>query len=663
MKEFWKRFRSGLVLAGVFAIVVAGLVVLSFSLAEDSQGGSLAVDPDMYTRRFFSKVDLGLDGSFRVTEDIGVHLNVSKHGIYRYVPVKGKVAALEGSQLYTMEFQDAAASAPLKVERRGGQMVFRMGSETELVRGDVDYTLSYTMVPTMQAQDYSLCYLNVLPLYWQNPHQEGSGFTIRFPKPVDPDAVRVYYGSYGSEEDATAVMDLTWEEEGKTLTGVLRSRLAFGQGVTLYVPLPQGYYEGLRSMGSFRDSLFWRGLVLLFLGGILFWILGKERVLTPPITFLPPEGLDSAGLGFLADGVTDKEDVVSLLINWADRGFLTFREAEGGEIYLRKTEKPFQGEDYEKLLFQRIFRMKEQVSLSSLTYRLADTVQVCRRKVTKSYGGWHIYTKGSLVVRGLLFLTALEELGEVWGFLRVNALLPALGYFGLLLGFLCAWMAMLAFGRLRRRRYTMDATAFRLWLSLGLLSVVVGIVLPWGTLAMAAAAGRAPSLGAGHVAFLLQVFGVILLASQSLRRSDSQLQRFEKIVGFRDFLEKAERERLEALAGENPQWFYRVLPYAYVLGVSDQFAKRLEGITLTPPEWYQGQWGSGGPYRRYRPVYITRSLHRSLDRMSYALVTPPAFEPSSTGGGSLRGGSGGFSGGGGGGFSGGGVGGGGGGSW
>ena len=661
MKGFRKKLQSGIVLAAVIIIVAAGLVLLSSSLAEDSGGGSLVVDPDMYTRRFFSQVDLGLDGSFQVREDIGVHLNVSKHGIYRYLPVKGNVAAQEGSWLYSMDFQDVQASAPLKVERLGSQMVFRLGSEKELVRGDVDYTLSYTMVPTMQAQDYSLCYLNVLPLYWQNPHQEGSGFTIHFPKPVDPDAVQVYYGSYGSEEDATKVMDLTWEEEGKTLTGVLRSRLAFGQGVTLYVSLPQGYYEGLRSMDSFRDSLFWRGLVLLTLGGILFWILGRERTLTPPITFLPPEGLDSAGLGFLADGVADKEDIVSLLINWAGRGFLTLREAQGEEIYLRKTGKPFQGEEYEKLLFQRIFRQKGEVSLSSLTYRLSDTVQVCRKKVAKFYGGWNLYTKGSLILRGFLFLTALEELGEVWGFLRKNASLPALGYFGLLMGFLCACLAMLAFGRLRRRRYTMDAAAFRLWLFMGILSIGVGILLPWGTLARAAAAGRAPFLGTGYVAFLAQIFGVILLASQSLRRSDGHLQRFEKIVGFRDFLEKAERERLEALAGENPQWFYQVLPYAYVLGVSDQFAKRLEGITLAPPDWYQGNWG-GEPYGRYRPIYITRSLHSSLDRMSYALVTPPSFEASSTSGGGRSGG-GGFSGGGGGGFSGGGVGGGGGGSW
>ena len=37
---------------------------------------------------------------------------------------------------------------------------------------------------------------------------------------------------------------------------------------------------------------------------------------------------------------------------------------------------------------------------------------------------------------------------------------------------------------------------------------------------------------------------------------------------------------------DNPEYFYNILPYAYVLGVSDKWMKKFEGITMEAPHWY-----------------------------------------------------------------------------
>lgn len=42
------------------------------------------------------------------------------------------------------------------------------------------------------------------------------------------------------------------------------------------------------------------------------------------------------------------------------------------------------------------------------------------------------------------------------------------------------------------------------------------------------------------------------------------------------FLETAEKEKLEQLVFEDPKYFYNILPYAYVLGVSDKWIKSLK---------------------------------------------------------------------------------------
>ncbi len=39
------------------------------------------------------------------------------------------------------------------------------------------------------------------------------------------------------------------------------------------------------------------------------------------------------------------------------------------------------------------------------------------------------------------------------------------------------------------------------------------------------------------------------------------------MLGFKDYIQKVETDRLKMLVEENPDYFYNVLPYAYVLSV------------------------------------------------------------------------------------------------
>ena len=117
-----------------------------------------------------------------------------------------------------------------------------------------------------------------------------------------------------------------------------------------------------------------------------------------------------------------------------------------------------------------------------------------------------------------------------------------------------------------------------------------------------------------------------------------------KIQGFRTFLETAEKDRLEALVVQNPTYFYDILPYTYILGVSDTWIKKFESITVTPPSWYDNPKG----FTSYRfGVFMTTTMS-SVQR---TMASSP--RRSSSGGSRSSGG----------GFSGGGSGGGGGGSW
>lgn len=126
------------------------------------------------------------------------------------------------------------------------------------------------------------------------------------------------------------------------------------------------------------------------------------------------------------------------------------------------------------------------------------------------------------------------------------------------------------------------------------------------------------------------------------KRTPYGIQMLGKLLGFKNFLAVAEKSRIEQLVDQNPTYFYDVLPYAYVLGVTDKWSEKFEGIAMQPPEWYRSGYNRGA----FSPHLFQHSLFLSLGEMGNYMTS----QPSSKGG---RGG----------GFSGGGFGGGGGGSW
>ena len=61
-----------------------------------------------------------------------------------------------------------------------------------------------------------------------------------------------------------------------------------------------------------------------------------------------------------------------------------------------------------------------------------------------------------------------------------------------------------------------------------------------------------------------------------------------KVKGFKNFLETAEKEKLEELVSEKPSYFYDILPYTYVLNISKKWIKKFEDIHV--PEVDMGNY-------------------------------------------------------------------------
>ena len=154
------------------------------------------------------------------------------------------------------------------------------------------------------------------------------------------------------------------------------------------------------------------------------------------------------------------------------------------------------------------------------------------------------------------------------------------------------------------------------------------------------------------VTFALAIISILvtfIISGKIKSRTSYGTEILGRILGFKRFLETAEKRKLEMLLEENSSYFYNILPFTIVLGVSDLWADKFKDLSVEPPQWYSGP--SMG--QAFVLGAFMGSFNNSLTSLNDTMLSAPKAPTNFGGGGSSMGG----------GSSGGGAGGGGGGSW
>ncbi|MBR2527205.1 MAG: DUF2207 domain-containing protein [Blautia sp.] len=646
-----------------FLLILAGIF---FGRLDPAAAATRAnYDGNMRTSRFSTEIQVLRDCSYYVTETIDVEMLEPRHGIYRYIPDRGSVVGYSGSGearsvFFSSDIILESCSEEVSTEQEYGNFCIRMGSEDQTVYGRHTYKFSYHMKLHVDDPGFSAAYFNLFPTEWRNEIPAGSSFSVQFFSDFDPDELRLYYGEYGQNKDARDLFDLS--VKGKKLVGKLKKDLAFGQGVTMYLSLPEGYYQKISTFSGLKRILAAVGIAVSLLVLILFLLFGREEGLIPAIQFQPPDGLDSAAAGYIIDGSAEDRDILSLIIYWADQGYLTIEEAQEGELILHRTGKSFPQTMpmYARNFYDNLFAgNRDDCELSSLEETSYAAIH-SSRELVKAFvdvkGG--LYTKSSVIcqVAGL-FLTGLLPLAYlgtlvVWAYLPpsmgilnvISILLFMVGGLGLV------WTNVTWAGR---------SIAGRTVKLIGALALcAAGLLGIGGVNLFLIGKGWCPVLYLPLAIILAGMVWSLAFSVFMRKRTDQARKWLEHLLGLKDFIATAELDRMKMLAQDNPEWFYHILPYAYVFGLSDVFARKLEKLAVAPPRWYVCGYDPG--YHSWNYHTFHHSFANGMGKAAVKLTTPPPQQASGTSK-SFGGGFG--SGHGGGGFSGGGFGGGGGGSW
>ncbi|MDD3350338.1 MAG: DUF2207 domain-containing protein, partial [Eubacteriales bacterium] len=414
------------------------------------------------TESYHVDVEVNRDNSWIVTETIQMNFTAPSHGIYRYIPYQGTIYYnLNGEETenpYKLKISDLdIPDHSYDVSDQNGCLVIKIGDPELTIEGPQKYVITYRVTShddRVAALDQF--YWELLSTDWNTPISNAE-FTIRMPGPIDKDQVEFIAGSYG----ATAIDEVDFAISDNLISAKLNRTLAHGEGVTLRILLPEGYFAGERN----NEWLFGLIIVLIAIApltaGLLWYFFGRDPKVVRTVEFAPPQGTDAAQLGYIIDGIIDSKDMVAMVISFANQGCLSIHEDGLGVFTLQKTgDLPPTAKDYEQTLFSGLFRdgdtvdlemLKEDFQLSMNKAKKQLEEQFTRNKEDRLFTQSSVGARVAAIALMMLPLVAVTFLGSIYSYLELSVSLITMVF---LLG---AVGCFVAFVHIYDKRYSLSA--------------------------------------------------------------------------------------------------------------------------------------------------------------------------------------------------------------
>lgn len=309
----------------------------------------------------------------------------------------------------------------------------------------------------------------------------------------------------------------------------------------------------------------------------------QKRRAPRPVEYYPPRGFSPADVmtEYYGARANMRELFDPLMLFWADRGFIEIEEdcKRGLKLTKLKPLEPTDGKDarrmqtyeYEKRLFDAMFENKDVFyTLAATSADEGDYKKFCddcktSAERTRSPLGKKLARASAVFSSALMVLFTITVGAATGNALFVTMLFPIVAVF-----------FMLAF-RLVKADVKMNVFKFFFFALWGGAPMGFGLSSTRPEYAVAVA-----------IAILLAYVAIHVLYERVDVRTNENLEYYGRIDAFKRFLLEAEQEKLELLVEDDPDWFYDILPFCYILKITEKLKPKFDRIMLDGPSRYLG---------------------------------------------------------------------------
>lgn len=633
MKSY-NKFTYRYIIAALAAVLALAVCMIPFTAAYAAG--------NFYIKDYDIRMVVNEDDTYQITETLQVEFTAPSHGIYRSIPRFTRLDRDGQLSQYNASVRDfeMLSGQPFEEDSDSKDFSYKIGDPARYADTSTTYQYSYLYdTGGDHFKDGDEVYHNMVGTSWEAQSIDHVTFEVVFPEDIDMSKVGVKTGGDVSVPfeavDARTI-------RGETSENVLR-------GLTVRAVLPQGYFTREARDPAIVFYILIGILALAAAAGLLLW---KRYGRDPdyPVTpeFYPPEDLSAPELAYLSKGEVYKNDVVSMLLSLADRGYLRIREYEEEVVSRRKTKTVTKYEisqlrDYdEDIVGERTFMeglfeggARPVVTMDELEDEFYTTIEAIEKEIKAKYKGMlydavaakysrYMYIAGLVGVAALLIVSRLTGVGFGGGLLD-----NLVGILALVVAPLFAF----SYGFYLIAKAVRDGKKPAGYL-IGVIIAGIGFYMAKSTNSF---------YGWQTIPFIIGLvlcLALFIIAGLCEKKTEYYAQIKARIDGYSDFLKTAEKDQLETLAEQDPGYYYRNLAFAFALGITSVYAQRFAAMARQAPDWYD----SYTPFDSHDTTRMTDSINDMMSSMSSSMSSSPS---DGSDGGSFSGGGGGGGGGGG----------------
>ena len=301
---------------------------------------------------------------------------------------------------------------------------------------------------------------------------------------------------------------------------------------------------------------------------VLWFIFGKDKKTIPTITVSPPEGLDPLEMEYAQIVTISDRGIFAMLLYWVSKGWLKIctepdPKDDDDRVGVEKVADLPQGQpEHANFLFERLFKKADLVWLDYFPSEVSDHKGELRDKVAERFTG-----RNAVVESDTMSVTIAAMFILIIGIFVIEVTVGSGVFLPSMLAVLMFFMlALLQNGALGfRSKYDT-------------FEVVVGGI---GAAAILAAHLLLvySHMGAGF-AFLFAVCFLICVPCIMFMERRVNHRLYGQILGFRQFIETAEWEKLKVMSEEDPQFGMDILPYAMLFNMGTKWTRNFENKTI-----------------------------------------------------------------------------------
>ena len=521
-----------------------------------------------YIDEYYLKVDVNEDNTYKVNNTFRAIFKDKRTSVVNYgIPKRSQFVRFDGGRvnkravIYDISIPDYY---DLKTEK--GIRVLSIG-KSDLANETKYYDVTYYYnvgKDTRKGNDEFVLYL----INDFDVKVDGINFEINMPKDFK------YEDIHFIDQDGIELESIACDKKDNTIKGKITGTIEPGSTYAIYVLLPEGYFKDTKS--TISPYTIWSAflsIAFLIFTIVLWYAYKKRNEKTEFNEFYFNKDLNSLEVGYLYNGSVKDNDIATLLFYLANKGYIKIKK-EGKSYKIIKLKEYEENDRLEKNFMKELFYDDKEIYRKDLASNLGDLNKIITQKLNEDKRRKKVYLMPVLNYKLIFYMMA----AVIFVVNTINIIVdyqPSVIWANVLfggIGFILLFLGM--YGTKKK----IEKVLFTL---VSLIFIVVPIVLT------------------SYKAFVIDTFnlfiyviGIIcmilitIIVSLMSNRTRYGRTMYRKINGYKSFLVNVSEEEILSELKNNKNLFYDILPYTFVLGISDKWYAKFKDITDKAPSWF-----------------------------------------------------------------------------